>query len=64
MNNGCTDLMAEHDYNMDKFFADNKSGSWAMIVGDLSYMEGYIKGLEAANKMLQEQLIAEIKRNE
>jgi hypothetical protein len=54
MNNCTLEVIAEMDYNFDDIFTEkDKHGFFAMIISDMSYMEGYIKGLEKICKEQQ-----------
>jgi len=55
MNNNALDYIKEKYFNFDKIFKEStRDAVLASIVGDLSYMEGYIEGLEKMVKHYQD----------
>lgn len=52
--NGTSDLLAEVEFDMDKFLGANPKAQWTCLIADYSYMEGTIAGMEKSIHMLKD----------
>ena len=53
MKNRVIERLREVYFSIEKFLGNNRSSMWLMVIGELSYMEGYIKGLEYSVEQLK-----------